>query len=63
MNFVLYISYLVLIFVVLKFYQNIQSSNTNILVSALMIVVGIYIINLLLPANSVENFTNQFKNK
>lgn len=51
---IIYLSYLVLIFCVLKFYKN--NSDNDLLISSGLITVGIYIINLVIPKTK-ENFT------
>lgn len=51
---ILYLSYIVLIFSVLKFYKN--NSKYAELISTLLIIIGIYIINLLIPIKIKEKF-------
>ena len=55
-NIFLYLSYMVLIFIVLKYYQNEQRTNNTILILTVIITVGIYIINMLLSNKNIEQF-------
>lgn len=54
MQIILYLSYMVLIYCVLQFYKN--NSEYNLLISSLLITIGIYIINLVVPIKTKENF-------
>ena len=55
----IYLSYMVLIFIVLKYYQNEQHHNNTILIPTVIITVGIYIINMLLSNKNTEHFGKQ----
>ena len=56
----IYISYFVLIWGVLKFYKN--DSKYSELISTILISIGIYIINLLMPQKTKENFSQNLEN-
>jgi hypothetical protein len=56
-----YISYILLIFIILKCYKN-NSKYTEI-ITALLICIGIYIINLILPNKMREHFGKKKKKK
>jgi hypothetical protein len=53
---IIYLYYIILIGIILKFFDGKQITNNIIIQLTLIICVGLFIINLLLPAKNKENF-------
>ena len=57
--YIIYLYYIILIGIILKFFEGKQFTNNIIIQLTLIICFGLFIINLLLPAKNKENFGNK----